>query len=93
MFLCQKLIVHFTIAADLYISVFIHTYIHINSTHINVFVKGTIQKHAEVLILQEQFKAQSHLAEEKSCLHISAFHSDFWQTVLYNGDIYDKLSL
>lgn len=67
-----------------------YTCVYINSTHINVFVKGTIQKHAEVLILQEQLKAHSHLAEEKPCLHVSAFHSDFWQTILYNGDIFDK---
>lgn len=30
--------------------------------------------------------------QEKSCLHVSALHSDFYQVILYDVDIYDKLS-
>lgn len=53
-------------------------YIQMDNRHMDIYEKGTIQKHTEVLlILQEQVKAQSHLAEEKSCLHVSALHSDF----------------
>lgn len=59
----------------------------------NIYGKGTIQKHAEVLlILQERFKAHSHLVEEKSCLRVSALYSDFYQAILYDGGICDKLS-
>lgn len=59
----------------------------------NIYGKGTIQKHAEVLlILQERFKAQSHLVQEIFSLHVSPLHSDFYQAMLYDDDIYDKLS-
>lgn len=60
----------------------------------SIYEKGIIQKHVQVLlILQEQFKVQGHLAEEQSCLRVSAFHSDFWQAILCKGDGCDKLSL
>lgn len=57
-----------------------------------VYGNGTIQKRADMLlILQEWFEAHSHL-EEKSCLRVSALHSDFYQAILYDDGICDKLS-
>ena len=76
----------------MYVYISVHTCVKTNNIYINIYGKETIQKHAQVLlILQERFKAQSHLVQE-NFLHVSALQYDFYQAILYDDDTYDNLS-